>query len=344
MATLVAALDWGLGHTTRTVSVLSQVLHLEEKQLIFAATVKQKAIFKEHFPRAAYIEIPDSSPRLGKKLFSSLQYLAYLPRFFSQIRKDKKLVQKLLKENSVGQIISDNRYGFRTKNTKSILITHQLNVIVPRHFLIFSKLVNRKIKGYINQFDECLVPDTNNTENLAGLLSQTSEEITIPVKYIGPQSRLSIVETADAEVNIDLLILISGPENQRTLFENKVKQQLRMLPKDFTYKIMRGLPGDEPYSEPGFINHAAAPVLKKYIQKSKKIICRSGYSTIMDLTILGKTGCIVPTPGQSEQEYLARHLTEKRWFLSCSQAKLDLKKIISDLDKFESTLPTFVKV
>jgi predicted glycosyltransferase len=63
--------------------------------------------------------------------------------------------------------------------------------------------------------------------------------------------------------------------------------------------------------------------MKELIMTSKSIIARAGYTSIMELISLGRTALLIPTPGQTEQEYLARSLTEKGWFSSISQKQTD---------------------
>ena len=43
----------------------------------------------------------------------------------------------------------------------------------------------------------------------------------------------------------------------------------------------------------------------------------------MELISLGCSAMLIPTPGQTEQEYLARHLAAKGWFLTIAQRQID---------------------
>ena len=60
------------------------------------------------------------------------------------------------------------------------------------------------------------------------------------------------------------------------------------------------------------------------ILNSIVVISRPGYSSIMDLTTLGKRAIFIPTPGQTEQEYLARYLKDKKIYFSMEQDEFDL--------------------
>jgi len=63
------------------------------------------------------------------------------------------------------------------------------------------------------------------------------------------------------------------------------------------------------------------------------VISRSGYTTIMDLAVLEKKAYFIPTPGQNEQEYLAKRLTKLGIVPSCKQADFKLEKL-GDIEKY----------
>jgi UDP-N-acetylglucosamine:LPS N-acetylglucosamine transferase len=72
-----------------------------------------------------------------------------------------------------------------------------------------------------------------------------------------------------------------------------------------------------------FFNHMTSTEMARLIRGASSIICRSGYSTIMDLVSTGSSAILVPTPGQTEQEYLAEYLNEKGMFRYISQKELN---------------------
>jgi UDP-N-acetylglucosamine:LPS N-acetylglucosamine transferase len=72
-----------------------------------------------------------------------------------------------------------------------------------------------------------------------------------------------------------------------------------------------------------FYNHLPALKMKEMIESSDCVITRSGYTTIMELVSLNCSALIIPTPGQTEQEYLAEYLSEKGWFYTIKQQQIN---------------------
>lgn len=334
MVVFAAALDWGLGHTTRLIPILQKTIG-DKDRIIIGATESQKILFIEHFPNAEYTILPGSSPIFSRGKNQNLRFILYFPLFILHLIRDRILSQKLVREKQVDCFISDNRYALRHQKAKNILITHQLSPVVPVFFKPFTGLVRLISTFFINRFDECLVPDYALEPGLSGKLGHDRKHITIPVNYLRPQSRLTSVSPYKTDRKADLLIMISGPEKQRTVFENLIENQLKETENLPSYLVIRGLPGGAIHNNPRFINHTDAPVLKYLIVNARYIICRSGYSSIMDLAIMGKTACIVPTPGQSEQEYLAQLHAKQQHFLTCRQEDFHLSAILRQLESFK---------
>jgi UDP-N-acetylglucosamine:LPS N-acetylglucosamine transferase len=84
------------------------------------------------------------------------------------------------------------------------------------------------------------------------------------------------------------------------------------------------------------INHMVDRELRQMIKAAKVIICRPGYSTLMDLAVLGRTAVLVPTPGQTEQEYLADYLSSGGLFLKMDQRHFDLETAIESGKKLNN--------
>ena len=206
------------------------------------------------------------------------------------------------------QIISDNRFGFFNKKIKSIYITHQLRIAFPPPFTIFEKIGEAWHKNIMKNFDEIWVPDYKEFPGLAGKLSHPSYADK-RIKYIGPLSRLanSQLSTLNSQLKtIDILALISGPEPQRSFFEKYAIKFLTENPGN--HCLVRGLPNESEVPDLPFqvFNHLSAANLRGKILASRTVLCRSGYSTIMDLALLKANAILVPTPGQTEQVYLAK--------------------------------------
>ena len=202
----------------------------------------------------------------------------------------------------------------------------------------FSDWLAQKIHyGFINRYSECWVPDAVQAPHLAGVLSHPKRLPKVPVKYLGPLSRLEKREAPPLQY--DLLLLLSGPEPQRTIFENILLRQLTDFP--CRALLVRGLPGSEaPLAPlPGHVtavNHLPAAQLGQALQQADWVICRSGYTTVMDLVQLGKKAILVPTPGQTEQVYLGRYLQKQSLFYSVPQHLFNLRE---DMEKAKPYSP-----
>lgn len=172
--------------------------------------------------------------------------------------------------------------------------------------------IHRLNYQYINKFDYCWVPDVAGVENFAGELSHPSKLPRIPVIYIGALSRFDIQECK--EKKYEYLAIISGPEPQRSILEKKILQAAEKMNERFL--IVRGKPGsDQSVAVPTncvWVNHLTTTALETAIAESEFIISRSGYTTIMELMPAGIKTIMIPTPGQTEQEYLAEHLMQKK--------------------------------
>ncbi|TAH12521.1 MAG: hypothetical protein EAZ12_02340 [Sphingobacteriia bacterium] len=217
--------------------------------------------------------------------------------------------------------ISDNRYGLYNEAIPCIFITHQLTIKAPFKWL--EHLLRKINYSYIYRFTECWVPDMEGAVNIAGELSHPLQMPKIAVHYINLLSRFIPIETAQ---KFDYCILLSGPEPQRTVFENIVVESIKKIKGSIL--LVRGKPLEKsvPFIADHITvyNHLNAVELSKLIQESEFIICRSGYSTLMDLLILKKKMIVVPTPGQTEQEYLSYKLSKEGIVLSANQMKIDL--------------------
>ena len=225
-------------------------------------------------------------------------------------------------------VISDNRFGLYNKNAHCIFITHQLQIKTGNHFT--EKIAQKINYKYINRFNECWVIDEEGNNNLAGELSHPTTLPKTAVRYIGVLSRFKKYEV---EKKYDLLALLSGPEPQRTIFENTLLAQMQTLPLDIV--VVRGLPTEEEILEVGDLkiyNHLPADALNKMILSAKVIIARSGYTTLMDIATLQAKAIFVPTPGQTEQEYLAKYLADKKYCIAQMQDGLDVQSALHELE------------
>ncbi|MEJ7738806.1 MAG: glycosyltransferase [Chitinophagaceae bacterium] len=252
------------------------------------------------------------------------------------INRENNWVTRYSRQNQVDGLISDNRWGFFNAKIPSVFITHQLTIKTPFNKFI-ENILRRMNYRLLEKFTECWVPDYEEENNLAGELSHPVVRPSIPIKYLGKLTRIT-KENISKQQN-ELLIILSGPEPQRSIFEVLLLKQLPMYTGQAV--LVRGLPETTdilPSSSNLIVhNYLSSDALGRVINDSSVIISRSGYSTIMDLVALNKKIIFVPTPGQSEQEYLARYLHRKGLCICFPQAGFSLKKVLEEVNGFTFT-------
>jgi uncharacterized protein (TIGR00661 family) len=328
---LIAPLDWGLGHATRCVPIIKTLIELNCK-IYIAADGATASLLKKEFKEQNFIYLKGYYINYSqKKEELVLSILRQIPKILGRIYNENRWLKKAIKTYSLDAVISDNRFGLFTKKIPCVYLTHQL-AIQTGHIL--TNAIAQKIHYYfIKKYTQCWVPDA--LENgIAGKLSHP-QKVPANVKYIGLLSRFE--KLTFSEWVYDLCISISGPEPQRSIFEQLVLSQI----KDFNGKVLiaRGLPSSDeimvpPNHQVTIVNHLLAHQLNTAIEQSKLFISRSGYTTIMDLIKLKKNAVLVPTPGQTEQEYLAKYLMEKKYFYTIDQADFSLKDILEEVSNF----------
>lgn len=333
---LIAPLDWGLGHVTRCIPII-EILRNNNFKVIVAANEKQQNVLKTEFDNISFVYLEGYNIQYSqKKYFFSLKIILQIPKIITRIYKEKKWLINFIGKEKVDLIISDNRFGFFHKTIPSIFITHQLTIKAPYKWL--EKLIQKINYQYINKFTACWVPDNQINDSAAGLLSHPKKMPTISVHYIGLLSRFN--DKNIAKNKYDVCILLSGPEPQRTVFENILLPQLQNTKLNILF--LRGLPNSVETIENSFVeilNHLPQEALQNAICGSNIIIARSGYTTVMELLSLQKKSILVPTPGQTEQEYLADYLKKQNKCLSYNQADFNLNRALNEANffKFEIT-------
>ena len=298
-------------------------------------------ILKNEFPNLEFLPLKGYRIQYPKNgFFFAVKILFQIPKILQAIYHENKWLNAQLKNRMWDLVISDNRYGLYSKKTKTVFITHQLHII-SGFGNISDKLLQRIVYSKINKFNICWVPDLQDElYNIAGKLSHPIQKPN-HTRFIGPLSRLDLLS---GQANGPILILLSGPEPQRTLLENILLSQLSNIQHEKII-FVRGLPEatlkikEKEHVE--FINYMALNSLSKIMSDASLVICRSGYSTIMDLIKLHKKALLIPTPGQSEQLYLAQHLQEMNRFIARSQETVSLAK---DIKTCRDSSATMMKV
>ena len=324
---LVAPLNWGLGHATRCIPIINALIR-ENFEPVLAGDGDSLKLLQSEFPKLKSYQLPSYNIQYTKK-GKNLKYKLLLdtPKILRIVKEEQKVVSKIIKKENIQGIISDNRFGVRSDIIPSVYITHQIQVFSGITTFITSKF-HQKI---LLKFDECWVPDYKESPNLAGKLSHTNNS-KLNLKYISPISRFDeevpSFEEIDKVKKFNILVLLSGPEPQRTLLEEKLLNELKTSSKKVLF--VRGVISDKEISMGNInvkiVNFMLQKDLQKAILESKIILARSGYSTIMDLEKLGAKAFFIPTPGQFEQEYLAKYLKEQNIapFASQKDFKLSL--------------------
>ncbi len=296
-------------------------------------------LLKKEFPELPSIALPGYDITYPKKgeLFKFKLFLK-LPHIKKTMEAERKVVKQLVKEGLIHGIISDNRMGVRSKKVPSVFITHQVNVLSGNTSYFSSKMHQEIIKKY----DACWVPDLEGEPNLSGMLGHP-KKVDFPLTYIGPLSRM---KSSQLDIKYDYLVLLSGPEPQRTLLEVRLMEELSGI--DSSVLMVRGVVEGkiETYQKNNLtiVNYLTSSLLEKAINESHVVISRSGYTTLMDLAALEKKAFFIPTPGQFEQKYLAKELHDKGIVPSCAQEEFSieqLKKVenFSGLKEFKFETP-----
>jgi len=338
----VAPLDWGLGHAARCIPLIRE-LQRYPVRLLLAAEEPVLSVLREAFPHLEIIPLKGYQITYSRvKRWMFFRIGLQTPRIILRAFKENLWLRKIHRQYQLSAIISDNRFGLYHPGVKSIYITHQLQVKTGHRFA--DRIASAIHRVCIRRFTECWVPDSMSADNLAGSLSHTDKSLP-HLYYIGPLSRL---ESSGARATtIDLLLLISGPEPQRSLFEKTLLEALTGY--KGTAVLVRGLP-----AEPGrplwvqntlgtnvqVFHHLDAKAMESYMNAASLVICRSGYTTVMDLVQMRKKAVLIPTPGQAEQEYLATHLQQQQYFCSLQQENFSLEAAIRLAKSFSYQQPS----
>ncbi len=316
MNILISPLNWGIGHATRLVPIIK---YLQKKhKIILTADGNSLKFLNTEFPELTILSAPSLNVRYTKNSrFLPLKILSYLPKFIIFYFENYYFVKKIEKSTKIDLIIADNRFGFFSKRTKSVFITHQIKIKARNKIMQDIIFIINKIN--IEQFNECWIADNPKKFNLSGELSDCSK-IKIPCKKIGILSRFPTKKTSNHTDKYEIIAIISGPEPQRTILQNKITEILLKTNKKSL--IISGLLASKKIKKLKnitIVNHLNTSDFQQVILNSEIIISRAGYSSIMDLVTLKKTAILIPTPEQTEQEYLANYLHKNKLFYTVEQ-------------------------
>lgn len=305
---LLAPLNWGLGHATRSCSIIKSLLK-NQNRVVLASDGDALIWLKNEFPDLTIYSLPELKIRYSGKRGAMAGVIRRLPHYINSIKKDYKAIESIIEAEQINLIISDNRYGVYHPKIHSILITHQLRIVHP-----FGKFIDLPFRNYLEKFDEIWIPD-HPDRALSGELSEPFTSLTTPLVFIGPQSRFS--KGSEKLKDFKFLTIVSGPEPHRTQLNNalidylkKVKAPCAMVlgkSEEVNFRIEDNM---------SIWTNLSSLEIEDLMDRSETIICRSGYSSIMDMSRKNNKVLLIPTPGQPEQVYLAKYHHNKGFFRS----------------------------
>ncbi len=304
----------------------------KEHEVVIAATGPVAVLLRSNFPEVPIVPLRGYEIRYSSNRFAFIPgILVQVPKILRAIRYEQRWLRTFLEKEAFDLVVSDNRYGLTAAGVPTVILTHQLRILSG-----WGTWPDRVLQKFhfrlLEQFAACWVVDRPGEHNLGGRLSHPGE-IPRNARYIGLLSQLAAGRSGVETEKGKILVLLSGPEPLRELLETKLLAQLSAL-KDYRFVLAAGKPIGKPAA--GLPTHVQyhpylnAPELESVIRTSELVICRSGYSTLMDLALLGKKALLIPTPGQTEQEYLARLLRTRGVCLFRTQQEVDLETHIPE--------------
>ena len=325
MKIIYALCSWGLGHATRSLPVIRKLIQEKNDLTIISNGRSLELLKKELGENIKYYDIPDY-PMLVSK--NSRQFMAksvvYWPSFIAKMESGLQALKKILDKDKTDCIISDARYDMYNRNIPSYFISHQIRIMNPLRIKMFEKGSETFNLFFFKRFREVIVPDYKDN-NLSGELSHNLNKIDEKkLHYVGVLSDFKKKET---KKDIDYLISISGPEPQRTMLEEKLISQVESLDGNIIVTLGK-TESNKKINKKNIETYSFLSKEKRedFLNRSKLVISRSGYSTILDLAVVGTKALMIPTPGQIEQEYLGKYHNKKKTFYSINQSKINLEK------------------
>ncbi len=314
MRILVCPLNWGLGHASRCVPLIRRMIS-DGHEVIIGSDGYPLAFLRQEFPNLQSTELPSYRIRYssGKSQIGAM--LRNMPRILSTIFREHHWLKKFSTANDIDMVISDNRFGLWNSRIPSVYITHQLMIKMPPGLKWMEGFAWRAHRMIINRYTSCWIPDVNTEANLSGDLSH-KYPLSGKAEFIGILSRFEGLEHSQANTDYETVCLLSGVEPQRSIFQEELTERFRHSKEKVL--IVKGQPQKEKTIDQvdslTLVSHLSTDEMAAYFLGAKKIVSRSGYSTIMDLATLNclSKAELSPTPGQPEQVYLCEYHLAKR--------------------------------
>ena len=335
MKVLFGICSWGLGHAVRDLPLIKRAIQAGHAITIVSIGRPLEFIRKELGERCTYYEVPDYSPVYSEKTLSVVKFVGRLPVYLNEVAKEHRKISQLVRDNGYDRIISDSRFGVYHPDIPSFLIFHQLRFIAPGRIRIFERGTEGFNYLIRRNFVKVLVPDIK--EDNASLSGDLSHDLRYfkddKIEYLGI---LCDLKRRELPQDIDYFISISGPEPQRTILEKRIMSQLPSL-HDASVVVALGKPEERNTTvsrNVKIFNCLGRKQQEDMMNRSRLVITRAGYTTLMELAVLGKKALLIPTSGQTEQIYLARHHLQKGNFYSVSQERLKLARDVKEAEKY----------
>ncbi|MFK7922171.1 MAG: glycosyltransferase [Bacteroidia bacterium] len=338
---LIAALDWGLGHATRCMPIIDQLLE-SGAQVYLAGAGRSARLLRLRYPSLPFLNLSPYKVRYSKSYFLLLGLIAQVPRLLRVIENERYQLSQFQQQYHFQLLISDNRYGLHLKGVPSVFICHQLAPLPWPNWRSLHWLIYRLHRLWFKPFSSIWIPDFATQANLSGRLSH---RFAPPenARFIGPLSRFE--KASDPSVRPgrklppqapSVLIILSGPEPQRTYLEQKIREQWHRVKE--TIWLVQGKTETENYeicNSHHLISFLETEDLQWALQNAEVVISRPGYSSIMDYAVLGlRQVVLIPTPGQTEQQYLAKGLDEQEIALCVNQSNFKLVKALQMIKSY----------
>lgn len=318
-------LNWGLGHASRSLPIIQTYLS-QGHEVLCASDGEALTMLRKELPDQMVLQLPGYGIQYGSR-FMPYNMLKHGPNMLRTMKEEHELTKVIVKRHQIECILSDNRYGCYSPDIPSALITHQLQVFTGQKLL--DVYIRRQIRSWFKKFSEIWIPDQPPPGNITGDLSGI-DTAPVPKYYLGV---ISALNSRPAAGRFDAVAILSGPEPQRTYFEQLIQKQLSGLEGNFA--IVRGRPDiDEPVKEEGnlviypFLSRAG---ISELLGETEVVISRSGYTTLMDLAETGHKAILCPTPGQYEQIYLADRLNDLGQCVYRRQENLHLETALQEV-------------
>jgi uncharacterized protein (TIGR00661 family) len=336
----IAPLNWGLGHATRLLPLVRKFLD-QNYTVFIGASDRSKEILKKEVKDCVFLDFPEYPIKYPRTRFFVTRFMLLIfPMMLIAMRREHKRLKELHKKYQFQIVISDNRFSLALKGVPSYLISHQLRYILPWPIKYTESLSEYFNFFHFRKYDKIIVPDVETDPTLTGQLSHNMRYLARnKLYYAGIFSDVVKIDNRKNE-SVNYLVIVSGPEPQRTYFEELIFRQVHVLKgqvivalgipeKKFTIKMGNAI----------FYTYLNRDEMSYYLNNANFIISRPGYTTVMEMVEFGKRGLFVPTPGQVEQEYLAKHFMEMGWCHMVKQHKCDLETA----EKKAQTYPGFPK-